>query len=744
MHLLIYPLMSCWKLLGIGPTTDLARIRKAYAAKTRQLHPEEQQQAFALLAEAYQEALVYARDHAQRNEQRHGQRRRPQPEREQQAQQTPIPQASTAEATGEAIAELIPALSTLGSPQREDDFAPVAVQPEQGNAAAEQNLHFPRNTTTSAATNPAASRAVNPATSRPAASGPSLDFSAASLASAPSAAAAAQSYNSEPAPTPAPAPAMSNDQSHTLDFAGLASPDPHPSAKPDAINAANAGLPALAYPAAAVATDAVASPALAATAAIPPLAAGAECGLDFSCLLQAISRDTELPLPQVQVQEQTWQEQTMQEQRQVLLQRVQALAADQDKRDNEEAWQALLASRDFTALRLNPVFIVDLGRFCQAHADLPLPLLAELYTIYECHRPRARHTRLGRLLHERLGLADEAWAAPPLSSESQDTPGLPDADGADIRSLSQQVLAGIQRLASSPRWQAELQTWLLALQTPAFRILQHQPLFLLALARQLQARPAPPALLTALARMYERNCNCSHPGPVYAPLALQLKPWFHAARALPLPPKNPALHRLLLDSTTVRGLAGFYTEEVLRRLAATAREFRYSEQRRPWDAVFRSPEFLAIRHEAYFLEQMLHFLDLPGLPAAFWPALEDAFRDVLAQNPDLANSPAQNLAHIPQVHPQVHPQTLPPAAAVEKIRARLELRQNSKALQRQGAPGQTAQDQKGQKGLLHLWRIRPWLVSLGLFMLLGFLFLRLPPFAALLVGLVLLCVLVLF
>lgn len=741
--------------MGIGPTTDLARIRKAYAAKTRQLHPEEQQQAFGLLAEAYQEALVYARDHAQRNEQRHGQRRRPQPEREQQAQQTPIPQASTAEATGEAIAELIPALSTLGSPQREDDFAPVAVQPEQGNAAAEQNLHFPRSTTASLATNPAVSRAANPATSNTTPSGPSLDFSAASLASAPPAAAAAQSNSPEPAPTPAPA--MSNDQSHTLDFAGLASPNP--SAKPDAINAANAGLPALAYPAAAVAraavtraavaTAAVASPALAATAAIPPLAAGAECGLDFSCLLQAISRDTELPLPQVQVQEQTWQEQTMQqeqEQRQVLLQRMLALAADQDKRDNEEAWQALLAGRDCTALRLNPVFIVDLGRFCQAHADLPLPLLAELYTIYECHHARARHTRLGRLLHERLGLADEAWAAPPLSSESQDTPDTPGLPaGADIRSLSQQVLAGIQRLAASPRWQAELQTWLLALQTPAFCSLQHQPLFLLALARQLQARPAPPALLTALARMYERNCNCSHPGPVYAPLALQLKTWFHAARALPLPPKNPALHRLLLDSTAVRGLAGLYAEEVLRRLAATAREFRYSEQRKPWDAVFRSPEFLAIRHEAYFLEQVLHFFDLPGLPAVFWPALEDAFRDVLAQNHDLANNPAHDLAHTPQVHPQA----LPPAAAVEKIRARLELRQDGKALQRQRAPGQTAQrktaqDQKKQKGLLHLGRNQPWFVRLGLFMLLGFLFLRLPPFAALLVGLVLLCVLVLF
>lgn len=52
--------MNMWKILGIEPTVDKRAIRRAYAAKTRQTHPEEKPEEFRRLYEAYQAALGYA------------------------------------------------------------------------------------------------------------------------------------------------------------------------------------------------------------------------------------------------------------------------------------------------------------------------------------------------------------------------------------------------------------------------------------------------------------------------------------------------------------------------------------------------------------------------------------------------------------------------------------------------------------------------------------------------------------
>lgn len=52
--------MNIWKILGIEPTTDKKAIRKAYAAKTKVIHPEEKPEEFRQLHEAYQAALGYA------------------------------------------------------------------------------------------------------------------------------------------------------------------------------------------------------------------------------------------------------------------------------------------------------------------------------------------------------------------------------------------------------------------------------------------------------------------------------------------------------------------------------------------------------------------------------------------------------------------------------------------------------------------------------------------------------------
>lgn len=52
--------MNIWELLGIEPTTDKKAIRKAYAARTRVIHPEEKPEEFKLLHRAYEAALQFA------------------------------------------------------------------------------------------------------------------------------------------------------------------------------------------------------------------------------------------------------------------------------------------------------------------------------------------------------------------------------------------------------------------------------------------------------------------------------------------------------------------------------------------------------------------------------------------------------------------------------------------------------------------------------------------------------------
>ena len=50
-----------WSILGLEePTQDVSSIRRAYAVKTRECHPEEDPEGFLRLREAYQAALTYA------------------------------------------------------------------------------------------------------------------------------------------------------------------------------------------------------------------------------------------------------------------------------------------------------------------------------------------------------------------------------------------------------------------------------------------------------------------------------------------------------------------------------------------------------------------------------------------------------------------------------------------------------------------------------------------------------------
>lgn len=57
--------MNCFAVLGIEPTTEKKKIKRAYAAKSREFHPEEHPEEFQKIYAAYEEALAWAAKNAQ-------------------------------------------------------------------------------------------------------------------------------------------------------------------------------------------------------------------------------------------------------------------------------------------------------------------------------------------------------------------------------------------------------------------------------------------------------------------------------------------------------------------------------------------------------------------------------------------------------------------------------------------------------------------------------------------------------
>ncbi len=53
--------MNIWEWLDISPTTDIAKIKSAYARQAKLYHPEEHPEEFKALQRAYKEAVSRAR-----------------------------------------------------------------------------------------------------------------------------------------------------------------------------------------------------------------------------------------------------------------------------------------------------------------------------------------------------------------------------------------------------------------------------------------------------------------------------------------------------------------------------------------------------------------------------------------------------------------------------------------------------------------------------------------------------------
>ena len=58
--------MNCFAVLGIESTTEKKKIKRAYAAKSREFHPEEHPEEFQRIHDAYEEALAWAEQNSGR------------------------------------------------------------------------------------------------------------------------------------------------------------------------------------------------------------------------------------------------------------------------------------------------------------------------------------------------------------------------------------------------------------------------------------------------------------------------------------------------------------------------------------------------------------------------------------------------------------------------------------------------------------------------------------------------------
>lgn len=54
--------MDCFEILGIEPTNNIRIIKKAYSLLLKRYHPEEYPEEFKKIHQAYEEALLYARN----------------------------------------------------------------------------------------------------------------------------------------------------------------------------------------------------------------------------------------------------------------------------------------------------------------------------------------------------------------------------------------------------------------------------------------------------------------------------------------------------------------------------------------------------------------------------------------------------------------------------------------------------------------------------------------------------------
>lgn len=108
--------MNCFAVLGIEPTTEKKKIKRAYAAKSREFHPEEHPEEFQRIHDAYEEALAWA----ERNAENEAETQMPEEPRQMEMGAAEQENAAESEAWSYAEPERTPKEAYMENPQKED------------------------------------------------------------------------------------------------------------------------------------------------------------------------------------------------------------------------------------------------------------------------------------------------------------------------------------------------------------------------------------------------------------------------------------------------------------------------------------------------------------------------------------------------------------------------------------------------------------------------------------------------
>ena len=120
--------MNGFTVLGIEPTTEKKTIKRAYAAKSREFHPEEHPEEFQRIHDAYEEALAWAERNAERGEEP----QMPEEPRRMEMGAAEQEKAAESETWNYAEPERNPEEAYMENPQKED------VQSEESSAQYEE------------------------------------------------------------------------------------------------------------------------------------------------------------------------------------------------------------------------------------------------------------------------------------------------------------------------------------------------------------------------------------------------------------------------------------------------------------------------------------------------------------------------------------------------------------------------------------------------------------------------------
>ncbi|MDL2313600.1 hypothetical protein LJC36_01310 [Desulfovibrio sp. OttesenSCG-928-C14] len=579
--------MNIWEILGIKPTTDIVALKMAYARRAAEFHPEEDPAGFLALHDAYTRAMEYAAGYGKGD------------------CGTIVDTPAPAHPAFRPAPKNLHRLGQVASPGHQEaaqDDSPVQIGQPGGDSR-------PRS---------GANRAL------PGAARLQED--------------AGQPENTFCFPKPADAAAKSeqtgnHEGQYCFPKGGATGTPPLPEQETGGENsppgyvflrqADTAGLPPQGPVAPKPRDGAASSDGPLIFPGFLPLDCGADMNMPFMPLIVGSDAQEYRPL----TREEEERLQLLESARNQCLEDLESLL---EREAPAQDWYPVLLGADFSLVRYNVKFLLNLLRLCQKQ-DMSREMASALYMAYGFASIKA---------------LKKYPVATPVFEVLNQYAILPQ-DNIPLLSLSENlhksdiVIAGIARLSavcSEPYVCGQ------SVRSPAFAHVKHQPYFILRLAEFLKNTDVPGEWRQALAWAYQfRETPAS---PYLRALSEQLPP---AVEGQVYGDYAREADSLLLGEEALPVFLVMARESILEMLEKTRKGFPQSRRKEPWAYVFTHPAFTVVRRDSDFLYQLLLFLWEKTLPTGIWLALAEAFAAEFAELPE-------NKGTMPEPGPDLAPE----------------------------------------------------------------------------------------